>query len=279
MKFNNKYKNRMTEYSHEKIKNDEYYTSREEVEYIFEKVIPQGFLKDKIIYCPCDSEESKFVKYLKENKDRYEYKEFIYTWDDFNTHVDLFEYADFVITNPPFSKIKKELLPILEKHSKYWFIFHSVASIPVYDDIDVHIYRSPQQFKFNTPHELCKGGYETTIQHIYISNFECNMPNTVKKKPEKTFNELYRYKEPVYGFNINDADRYLCIDKIADIPIDYKEPMLVPITIMIENNRTEYEVLITKYSKKNITQYTDNKPRFHRYLVRRKQYIETYCKK
>lgn len=82
---------------------DEYYTPIEMVEAIFKNIRPE-YIKDKIIYCPCDSDESKFVIYLKENKDRLRYKELIYTSDDFNLHRDLFLRSDLVVTNPPFSK-------------------------------------------------------------------------------------------------------------------------------------------------------------------------------
>lgn len=277
MIFNKKYKNRMQEYSHQKIKGDEYYTSREEVEYIFEKVIPKGFLKDKIIYCPCDSEESEFVKYLKENKDRYEYKEFIYTSDDFNTHIDLFEYADLVITNPPFSKIKRQLLPILENHTKYWFIFHTLPLI--YNYPNYHCYRAPQSFKFTTGYVTSKGDHEAFVQHIYVSNFECNDLVKTKNIPDKTYDEIYRDKEPIYG--IFDDIRYLCIDRLCDIPVDYELPMFVPLSILLDCNRKGYEIITTniwnyhKEKDKKLFYYSDNKGRFHRILVKKKFIIIT----
>ena len=99
----------------QKAYDDEYYTLYEEVKEIFERYIPIEELKDKIIYCPCDSDESNFVIYLKEHKDDIQYKELIYTSDDFNTHLDLFEKCDIIITNPPFSKIVKEFISILKK--------------------------------------------------------------------------------------------------------------------------------------------------------------------
>ena len=108
---------------------DEYYTRYEHVKNIFERYIHIEELKDKIIYCPCDSDESNFVIYLKEHKDDIQYKELIYTSDDFNTHLDLFEKCDIIITNPPFSKIIKEFIPILNKVNKKFFIFGSLISM------------------------------------------------------------------------------------------------------------------------------------------------------
>lgn len=42
---------------------DEFYTTLEEVEYIFEHLTED--FTNKIIYCPFDEEESNFVKYIK----------------------------------------------------------------------------------------------------------------------------------------------------------------------------------------------------------------------
>lgn len=50
-------------------KNDEFYTTRQQVEYIINSVLyenPTAFTNKKII-CPCDDERSEFVKYLTRN--------------------------------------------------------------------------------------------------------------------------------------------------------------------------------------------------------------------
>lgn len=46
-----------------KNKDNEWYTPIHTVEYIF-SIIPEGTLKNKKIYCPCDSDKSEFVKFL-----------------------------------------------------------------------------------------------------------------------------------------------------------------------------------------------------------------------
>ena len=159
---------RIFEYTKQKNKYDEYYTQRNEVEDIFEKVIEYDFLKDKIIYCPCDGDESEFVKYLKEKKDVIKYKQLIYTSDDFNTHVDLIEYADLVITNPPFSKIRKEYFPLMLKHAKYFFFFHSIGSMYIYKDLNVKLYMQNKHYKFSTSYTETYKVTELDINHIYV---------------------------------------------------------------------------------------------------------------
>ena len=50
-------------------KNDEFYTTRQQVEYIINSILyesPTTFTNKKII-CPCDNEKSEFVKYLTRN--------------------------------------------------------------------------------------------------------------------------------------------------------------------------------------------------------------------
>ncbi len=95
-----------------KNKKDEYYTRYEDVEKhvnVFKKEI----YKNKIIYCPFSSEKSNFVKYFKDHKEDLQYKELWYTWDDYKNHEDLFDKADLIIDNPPFSIFISEILPFL----------------------------------------------------------------------------------------------------------------------------------------------------------------------
>lgn len=99
---------------------DEYYTRREDIE----KFLPHWDLSSKIVYCPCDSEESEFVKYFKQNG---KCKKLIYTSDDFRTHEDLFGAADVIVTNPPFS-LKVEFLNMIRKYKKdYIIILHNIS--------------------------------------------------------------------------------------------------------------------------------------------------------
>ena len=254
---------RQIEYSHSKNRNDEYYTKIEEVEEIFEKVIGYDFLKDKIIYCPCDGEQSEFVKYLKEKKDEINYKDFWYTSDDFNTHIDLIQKADLVITNPPFSKVIREYYPLMKKYAKNYFFFHSTTSMYKYNDNDVFIYRA-NRFNFNTQffsQFTCMK--EAYVNHIYVSNFKCNQP-CKHKFPIRTYDELYKDKEPVHA-EISDGTRILSIDKNADIPIDYDKPMLVPITILYDYFKQHFDV--TELQGK-IIKFSDEKSRYIRFLVK-----------
>ena len=257
----------LCKYSTSKNKNDEYYTPKETVEFIFEKLIGYEFIKDKIIYCPCDGEQSEFVKYLKEKKDELKYKDFWYTSDDFNTHIDLIKNADLVITNPPFSKIRKEYFPLMKKYAKNYLFFHSPINLHMYLKEDVFLYRSDYNYYVVPFDDIRKpvGGTKNKVyvNTIFVSSFKCNQLHK-HRLPEKTYAELYKDKDPVW-FQLNDNEKYLNIDKITDIPIDYNEPMLVPITILYDYFKQHFD--ITEFNiKKSLNIFSDGKHRYIRIL-------------
>ena len=251
---------RLAKYSTSKNKTDEYYTPKETVEFIFEKLIGYEFIKDKIIYCPCDGEQSEFVKYLKEKKDELKYKGFWYTSDDFNTHIDLIKNADLVITNLPLSKIRKEYFPLMKKYAKNYFFFHTPINLCMYLKEDVFLYRSDHNVYITPFDDIRKPARGTKdkvyISTIFISSFKCNQLHN-HRIPKKTYAELYKDKDPVW-FQLNDNEKYLNIDKITDIPVDYNEPMLVPVTILYDYFKQYFD--ITEFNiKKSLNRFSDGR--------------------
>ena len=242
---------------------DEYYTTKEHVEYIFDEYIPKGYLKDKIVYSFCDSEQSEFVKYIKSHKDELQYKEYIYTSDDYNTHLDLFDKCDVIITNPPFSKHNKEIIPILNRCKKKFFILGSLQTMHNYyrlfEDKNIKYIRPVKHFSYICP-DINK---QKEILTLYLTNIK----------------GVYCYRKS-HDFNGNHNDYVMCqindretvrnYDKINDVPLDYYEPILVPLTVLLEHNRKYFNILDNrvKYYK-----YFDNKNRYVRYLVQRKKDI------
>ena len=88
-------------------KKDEFYTLYEDVKFELDHYLDQ--FKNKIIYCPCDTENSAFVKYFLELEAKGLIKELLYTslqnGTDFlsDAAIDGYKHSDIVITNPPFS--------------------------------------------------------------------------------------------------------------------------------------------------------------------------------
>lgn len=91
------------------LKNDEFYTRYEDVKYYMN--FWKDYLKDKIIYCPFDTDESAFVKYFKEELKAGRIRELIYTSNNYEENGDIFDYVSknegVVISNPPFSIYNK----------------------------------------------------------------------------------------------------------------------------------------------------------------------------
>lgn len=230
-----------------KRKYDEYYTAYPNVEYIFNKYIPKEYLKDKIIYLPCDSDESNFTIYLKEHKDDFQYKELINTADDYNTHYDLFEKCDVVITNPPFSKLISEFIPILNKCKKDFFIFGSKVSMHSYyynfnlKDY-VRYFLATEYWPFIIPDPDRKGP-----AIIYITNIDC------VKEPRTSNTISSAITDPnTYGYTPN-GERYPVYDKLKNLPKKFEGVVFVPSTIIFNHNRNldiKYDIIPNIYLNK-----------------------------
>jgi len=238
---------------------DEYYTTMEEVEYIFTQIIDTQQLKDKIIYSPCDSDSSAFTIWLYEHKEEYKLKEFIHTSDDFNTHEDIFEKADIIITNPPFSKIVRELLPMINRTNCKFFLFGTQMRIDEYMKYGCTFIRRPN-IKFNTPfiNKKTNDYYVDVDGTIYMTNLIINKPI---KKYRNFLNKSYKDITVI-------GDGYLVIDKSIEFPYDYDKPVLVPLSFYDNNYIDQFTLSLLENHKRNF--YSDGKGRYIRILAQRK---------
>lgn len=102
---------------------DEYYTP----DYIVELLVPYLKKKNfKTIWCPCDKEESEFVKVLRNNGFEVKYTH-IELGQDFLSYEPDFEF-DAIVTNPPFS-IKNKIIERCIKYNKPWALLLSATCI------------------------------------------------------------------------------------------------------------------------------------------------------
>ena len=247
-------------------KYDEYYTTLEEVEYIFNEVIKEDFT-DKIIYCPFDSDESAFVKYISEHKEELGYKELWWSSDDFKNHEDLIEKCDVIISNPPFSLLVKEILPMFKKYNKKFFLFGSLIRINAYTRTYLPNelkYIRRKSFKFITPHINENGKNFTTVSDtIYLTNFNIN-------------ENLYKVNNKFLRKGLNDIphvyyeDGTLTIDKMNDFPNDYYEPVRCPLSCLEHKYQKYLDFINVPIRKYQSVGYLDNKIRFIRVLVKRR---------
>lgn len=249
-------------------KYDEYYTTLEEVEYIFNSVINEDFT-DKIIYCPFDGDESAFVKYIIGEYKKLGYKEFWYTSDDFKNHEDLIEKCDVIISNPPFSLLSKEILPMFKRYNKKFFLFGSLICVNKY--IQTYLsnelkYIRRNQFKFITPHINENGKNFTNVSGtIYLTNFDIKETYKEYKLNNKFLSKTFNDIPHVYY-----QDGTLTIDKMNDFPNDYYEPVRCPLSCLEYKYQKYLEFINVPERKYQVLGYSDNKIRFLRILAKRK---------
>ena len=111
-----------------KRKNNEFYTTFEHMECLFQHPQLDSVFKDKVIYLPCDTEESKIYQYLLKRKDELQIKEILMTSDDYYSHLDLYEKCDIVFTNPPFTGLRKYVRWLEDELNKKFILFASWPS-------------------------------------------------------------------------------------------------------------------------------------------------------
>jgi len=127
--------------------NDEYYTRKEDVEAALSRID----LSDKKVYCPCDSEESEFVKYFQQPG---KCKELRYNSNDFRNHPEDWEWADVIVTNPPFS-FATEFGKWIKKYDKRYVIVSSILPRIMDWMKHVHLLHRFKDFKNTDKKVLC----------------------------------------------------------------------------------------------------------------------------
>lgn len=248
------------------ILNDEFYTKKEQVEETFRRIDNNQF-EGKIIYSFCDDDESEWVKYIKANKNELKYKEYIYTSDDYNKHIDLFEKADIVITNPPFSKIIKEIIPILKKTKCKYLLFGSSIHLDTYFNLDNSII-SYGQFKSERIYYVPYIYKETNKCNEYLG-YVCLFGNL--KKDENYENECVKYdlkrlNETEFNLYVKlDGVEYPAIDFVRHFVKDYDGWCYAPVTAI------NWSIFDFKNMKPKTIEYSDGiQNRFKRILIKKK---------
>ena len=84
-----------------KVKDDEFYTPMEPIRTELQHYM--GELKNKIILCLCDRPDSNFVKFFRKLEESNHIKKLLWSSSNFLLDQNLWNEADIIITNPPFS--------------------------------------------------------------------------------------------------------------------------------------------------------------------------------
>ena len=293
-------------------KNDEFYTPYESVEEEINRYIncDNTILKDKVILLPCDDPTwSNFTKYFFDNFNNFGLKKLIASsfekegqgnyfifdrdnidslkWGEFKAlklkgngdyaskEVTSFrDEADFIFTNPPFSKIKHFFPWIREKEGIKFSIVAPLTSI-AYDGIFPDIKSGDCWFgggekrrtsmKFSIPDKDVNkatgelGGFYTLGNITWLTNIKDGIKakdlplNTMAHNLEhnkKLKNKPYAYKK----YLNYDAIEVPYIDAI---PTDWDGLIAVPITFLLKDNRKQFEI-VDKKDRGLILGYDEN---------------------
>jgi Adenine-specific methyltransferase EcoRI len=166
--------------------------------------------------------------------------------------IELLKQADIVVTNPPFSLFREYVAQLMQYDKKFIIVGHQNAI--TYKEI----------FKLIKDNKIWlgygfNGGAAHFINHHYedyatASNHKEGMIRVsgvtwftnleIKKRDEiLTLYKIYNEQEyPKY-----DNFDAINIDKTKEIPIDYFEPMGVPITFLEKYNPKQFEILGNEY--------------------------------
>ena len=212
---------------------NEFYTLYSSVEYVFNNVEGlKEYVKDKILYLPCDTEESNIYKYLINNKEELQIKEILRTSDDYYKHHDLYRKADIVITNPPFTKICKWILFLYEMNKEFiiWapFTVYQFASLSKYiinDELKVICYGT-EISNFLRPDGKIKRATDTYI----LSNISY-LHNVSKKLVINSLNTLEYLKQ---NGKIEYYKDIPILKRITDFPCDYNGPIYINFSAVMD---------------------------------------------
>lgn len=258
-------------------KNDDFYTSLTDIEK--ELGHYKEHFKDKIVFLNCDDpEESNFWKYFYLNFEYLGLKKLIATHfemkkpsyklektngdtkktplkqnGDFRSPecIEILKEADIVVTNPPFSLFREYVTQLIEYNKKfiiignqnaitYKEIFKLIRDNKIWLGVDnggTKWFKVPDNYDITTEsRKKIEGGkkFFSMGSIMWFTNLD------VKKRHE----DLILYKK----YNPKDYPKYenyeaINVDRVSDIPINYKGVMGVPVTFLDKYNPNQFEII------------------------------------
>lgn len=250
-----------------KRKDDEFYTRIGDIE----KELSVYDLRGKSVICPCDSKDSKFYVYLKNNfrdlgityltatslngscieyDGERESERELSNGDFLDTEIrNLIRQSDVVITNPPFSLIRR-FIPILMEDRKDFLV---VAPYTCLYYLSIFQYVKDGLISFGHNHITEFDNNPTRFYNVgWITTFPVS-------KPPLSLTHSYT---PAY--KMLDDGSALCIDRLNDIPYDYDGIMAVPCTILTKINHNQFRILGVNHGP-----ICEGRCRFKRILIKR----------
>jgi hypothetical protein len=232
---------------------NEFYTQYKDIAFECDHYIEQ--FKDKIIYCPCDNNESSFVKYFNELHNQGVIKEVWHT--SLEEGVDFlgseakekYKNADIIVTNPPFSKLREfiEILNSLNKDFIIWGTNLCCTYKTVFPLICSNRIRQGYlkgTCEFEVPKEYftdedskayeCGGHYYIKVPSVVtLTTLTINRQNQLS---------LTKKFDPLCHLKYDNFDAINC-NHTKDIPLDYNGLIGVPITYLQKHNPNIFEIV------------------------------------
>lgn len=229
---------------------DEFYTKYDDVKFELDHYISE--FKDKIIYCPCDAEDSAFVKYFLELEAKGLIKEVIYTSyrDGKGTDclsdcaIDGYRHSDIIVTNPPFSLFREFIELIDSTHKKFiiWgnnnsLTYRIMAKLLKNNRIRLG-YICNKTCEFEVPREY------NDYQKVYSRDgkYFCKVPACSVFTNFNVERPLLQLSAESHYCKFDNYDA-INVDRVADIPDNYNGLIGVPITYLSKHNSEQFEIV------------------------------------
>lgn len=174
--------------------------------------------------------------------------------------IELLKQADIVVTNPPFSLFREYVAQLIEQEKKFLILgdqnaityketFGYIKDDKMwlgYDNGGTKWFQVPMDYDIPTESrkKIVDGvKYFSMGRIVWFTNME-----TVKRHQEITLYKKYSPEEyPKY-----DTYNAININKVSDIPMDYKGAMGVPITFLDKYSPNQFEIIgIDRYVEDN----------------------------
>ena len=233
-------------------KKDEFYTLYEDVKFELDHYLDQ--FKDKVIYCPCDTGYSAFVKYFLELESNGLIKELLYTSLESGTDflgdgaIDGYRHCDIVVTNPPFSLFRPFISLLDELHVK--FIVWGTNNCISYKEFSKMLVKNRISLGY-TCNKTCT--FEVPYSYSSASNFKGYVENNkcyLKVPGCSVFTNLQVDRAPI-ELNAKFSSAYkkysnydaINVNRVSDIPVDYDGLIGVPITYLSKHDPNRFKII------------------------------------
>lgn len=258
---------------------DEYYTSKEQIEYLVNLYDPKVF-EGKYVYCNCDAPWSEIYKYFRYNFSRLKLRHLTATaisddareWrgtrSDYNGKTEriitmdwsgsfdsaesrkILAECDMVITNPPFS-LMTDYITLVVKSGKQFMTFMSNMSLSLskvfplyaYGFFNIIMSRDARDIDGKLTGKFRDTAFGGMVNYVVVSN----IPGSDTIEESIRCEVKYREYDPDRDLPLDNVPGAINIDKVVDgIPLYYDGLIYCPVTLMsdIRWNRDDFDLFV-----------------------------------